>query len=355
MAAHPMAPGAGAVNGSTSQWARVQPTPRLVADVVDVLDLAGVTSWSDLGGSWTANLRLDRAGGAPLVARVYPLGEVPGRLAGVQAARTAVAAAGVPALSPIRRGGAPFQRLSTGHLVEVEAFIASDATMNRPPTLEAGFPTLARVHDALRTADLPPEAADSARANYLPADGRSAAVRQGATRMRQWEDPLLRLRADEVLRLCDAVDAAESGLVAGQRSQVVHGDYWDNNVLLLDGQVSAVLDFDFMGLRPRVDDLALGMYFHLQEPGRGLPTLEDRTLVRRLADGYDAAAAIPLSAAERASLPLAIARQPAWLVGRWIAELDDSAALAQARKLARELPVAQAVLRDISRWQDALT
>jgi Ser/Thr protein kinase RdoA (MazF antagonist) len=42
--------------------------------------------------------------------------------------------------------------------------------------------------------------------------------------------------------------------------QLAHGDFWDNNVLFRSGRVVSVTDFDFMGVRPRIDDLALTLY-----------------------------------------------------------------------------------------------
>jgi homoserine kinase type II len=62
----------------------------------------------------------------------------------------------------------------------------------------------------------------------------------------------------------------------------------------------------------------------------------------------------PLSRQERLAVPLAIARQPAWSVGHWVRQLDEQDAIDHAREAARELPVAQAILRDLSDWQRTL-
>jgi homoserine kinase type II len=134
----------------------------------------------------------------------------------------------------------------------------------------------------------------------------------------------------------------------------VHGDFWDNNVLFADGRLVAVLDFDFMAERPRVDDLALAMWFFLLEPGKGLPGEVERAQLRAFVDAYDGAAAVSLSPEERTALPLAIARQPAWSVGRWVVELDEDDAVGHARDAAAELPVAQAIIEDLPLWQRAL-
>jgi Ser/Thr protein kinase RdoA (MazF antagonist) len=41
----------------------------------------------------------------------------------------------------------------------------------------------------------------------------------------------------------------------GSQEQLVHGDFWDDNVLFAGDEVVLVTDFDFLGLRPPVGDL----------------------------------------------------------------------------------------------------
>jgi homoserine kinase type II len=134
----------------------------------------------------------------------------------------------------------------------------------------------------------------------------------------------------------------------------VHGDFWDNNVLFASNRIAAVLDFGFMAERPRVDDLALPFWFYLLEPGRGLPTSADQKVLRELIDAYDGASRAPLSTIERQSIPLAIARQPAWSIGRWVVDLEEGQAIRHALSAASELPVAQAIVDNVNAWQEAL-
>src|SRR5262249_9940899 len=136
--------------------------------------------------------------------------------------------------------------------------------------------------------------------------------------------------------------------------QLVHGDFWDNNVFFRAGRVALVVDFDFMGERARLDDLALTLYF-ASWPFSARPVSDERLArLRRLVDAYDQGLADPLTPAERAALPLAIARQPLWAVGRWLALLDDEA---RARRLAAEVTSdvewALQITRDLGRWQAA--
>jgi len=77
--------------------------------------------------------------------------------------------------------------------------------------------------------------------------------------------------------------------------------------------------------------------------------------VRELVNAYDQSSTLRLSDAERERLPLALARQPAWIAGGWLPALDDAGARAQAADLAARLPTAEAILADLSTWTAALT
>lgn len=57
--------------------------------------------------------------------------------------------------------------------------------------------------------------------------------------------------------LAELVAETEAGLVPRLPRQLVHGDFWDNNVLFRRGRPVLLADFDFMGERARIDDLAL--------------------------------------------------------------------------------------------------
>jgi homoserine kinase type II len=226
--------------------------------------------------------------------------------------------------------------------------------MNTPELMHLGFTQLARVHDVLRSAALPADAHQVRSANHIGASEAAEATRRGAERIRQWPDRDLGWFADAVTVHIDEVATAEQDYQGEQLVQVVHGDFWDNNVLFREGRVAAVLDFGFMAEHARVDDLALPFWFHLLENGCQLPTSNDVALLRHLVRTYDQASEAPLSGAERASLPLAIARQPAWSIGGWIVRLADADAVRHAYNASAELPVALSVMRHLEAWQNAL-
>lgn len=136
--------------------------------------------------------------------------------------------------------------------------------------------------------------------------------------------------------------------------QLVHGDFWDNNVLYRDEEMVLIHDFDHMGERARVDDVGLTLYFMNSEAGTDIDDGRRPLLLRRLLDAYDSGLETQLTAAERAALPLALARQPLWSVGGWIASLDDErAARAHARGMNTAIEFALGIVRAMPQWQEA--
>jgi Ser/Thr protein kinase RdoA (MazF antagonist) len=93
--------------------------------------------------------------------------------------------------------------------------------------------------------------------------------------------------------------------------QLVHGDFWDNNIYFRDGEIVLVGDFDFAGERPRIDDLALTLFYASELFDRPAEPVQ----LRELAERYSAATAAPLTAIEWAALPFAIARSPLCFIG----------------------------------------
>ena len=97
------------------------------------------------------------------------------------------------------------------------------------------------------------------------------------------------------------------------------------------------------------------IYFWLLKPGRGLPDVHDQQFVAELVDAYDTGTTEPLSPNERMALPLAIARQPAWSVGRWVPYLDEENFRRHAREAMSEFAVAAKVLSEVESWQTDLS
>lgn len=329
----------------------------LLALVEASTGLRDLTAQRDLGGSYSSNiLATGSAWTRPVVVRIHQDFVTPERLAAEQVARRALAAEGIPVALPYElTAGETSARLIDGRMLEVEPFVDAPDRMDTPDRLVTGAGVLARVHDALRRAELPDAARIARYANHLPTELAAPRVAAGAERIRSWGDAGLSAFAGEVTVHIEDVVARESAFVPTLPRQIVHGDFWDNNVLFRDGQVAVVLDLGFMARRARIDDLAYPMNAWLLRDGHGLPGPEDLDLFARMCDAYDDQAMCPLSVEERAGLPLAVARQPAWSVGRWVLELEDDEARDHARSARDEFPVSRAVLELADQWAACLT
>ena len=320
----------------------------LIAAVEELSHLE-VVRWRDLGGSGTINIALEISDGTTFVARVHAPSTTRARVVAEQAVRRELARAGLPTVVPHA-----LYRLGDGRLLELEPYVDAHDRMNTPDRLSAGYHLLAQLHAVMGRSSFPPAAAVVRHANHVHAQDAYRLTRAGVGRVLSWPHqdlhPFARAVADHIAQ----VDALEQPLNAAQVVQLVHGDYWDNNVLFTDEVPTAVLDFGFMGRRARIDDLALQFWFWLLEPDHDVPGPNDMGTLARLADTYDSGTDRPLSLDERAALPLAVARQPAWSIGRWVLELDEAAAVAHARTAAEELPTAQAILAALPDWQETL-
>jgi Ser/Thr protein kinase RdoA (MazF antagonist) len=330
---------------------RFVPSPELFEAVRTHYGLSWDGEPRDCGGV-NLNLQLPTEGEGHVV-RVYAPWTSSERLAAIQSVRTSLIVAGLPFVPPLdTRSGEGFLNFE-GRLVEVEPFRGGDnMTIEQLPS---GMRTLARVHDALRTIDAGPHAREAAHPNHVEADLALAWTRQGAEAIR------LEAVSDAELRTADLAEtlAAELRPLELERAgdlprHLVHGDFWDNNVLFRGGEVTVLLDLDFMGERPRIDDLALTLYYtsstlHMEGRKEGVRL----ACCAELAGAYDAALGQPLSGAERAALPLALARTVLCFVGMVPLIDDEPARRKHVREMDPDLGWSLDIVRNIGRWQEA--
>jgi Ser/Thr protein kinase RdoA (MazF antagonist) len=331
---------------------RARPGPVLLRALREHWGLGQLAEAVDLGGSSSLNLLVDD-GHHRYVVRVHRPHVTTQRLGAIQRVRRALLAGGVPCASPVpTTHGAPWVVLQ-GRLVEVEAYVDHDAVMDSWERLQVGMALLARTHNLLRHVEVGEDGRRPRFANHLePADVMSS-VRRGTARIRRWgptpEESRLVAVAEE---LAELVTRAETRLVSRLPRQLVHGDFWDNNVLFRGARVVLLADFDFMGERARIDDLALTLHCARCDLDTDGDPVGERARLCRLVAGYDAGLDQPLSAAERAALPVSIARQPLSSIGVWVARLDDRvAARRHAASAGSELEAAWRIMADLGRWQ----
>jgi homoserine kinase type II len=341
--------------GSGLRGLRAKHSPKLRVAVRDHYDIEGLDGGSDLGGSSNLNLLVAGDNGR-FVVRVYRPYVTAARLDDIQHVRRVLGANGVPCSEVVpTRDGKPWI-VWEGRLVEVERYVASDAKMDSWERVEAGLPLLGRIHSLLETVTISADGRRPVFANHIAPEDALGGTLRGTRRIRGWGPTPNELRLAEAAEdLAHQVSAAEQDSVPAIPRQLVHGDYWDNNVFFRDGRVSLVNDWDFMGERARIDDLALTLFFAsatLRDDHSSDEAQLER--LRSLVNAYDQGLERSLSRVERAALPLALARQPLWSLGVWVALLDDeSRARQHAAGMMGDVTWASGIMRGLDRWQAA--
>jgi homoserine kinase type II len=240
-------------------------------------------------------------------------------------------------------------------LVEVERYVEGEE-MNSWSRLLTGMRMLGRVHDALADIPASPAARTSPAANQIKADEALPLARRAASVIRSWArtgDEWA--AAGKTETLAEELETAWLPVRGLLPRQLVHGDFWDNNVLFHAGSIVLILDLDFMGERDRIDDIALILYY--ANSGSTLPRHaspgERQRRFRELLDAYDSGTSARLTAVEKAAIPVALARvvlgYTRHLLQRAL-ELDQRAVLAA---WAVDLDWSLEIVRDLRRWQEA--
>jgi len=263
----------------------------------------------DLGGSVNLNIYLPVEDGG-FVARLYAPWTSSARLSSIQLVRFRLAESGLPLPETIpTRDGATWISFD-GRVLEVEPYISGER-MDTWDRLLHGMDILGRIHQTLQGVDAGPAGREAPYANYVAADRALECTRDAAARIGRESGSPAELRLAQLAeKLALELQGAELDRAALLPRQLVHGDFWDNNVLFRDQQIVAVLDFDFMGERARIEDVALILcYTFTSSSFRQQYRPPDRIgRLRALVDAYDAGLCDHLSARERAALPFALVR-----------------------------------------------
>lgn len=340
------------------------PAPRalLTADLAAALvaafdlDRGGLADLVDLGGGCNLTLRALQHG-CPVVVRLYRPHVTATRTRALQDVRRTLREGGVPCVLPLPAADGDTVATVDGLVAEAEPFVEADGVMKSWPHLRAGMPLLARIHSLLAAHDASDELRRPRFTNDVEAADALPWARRAAERIGGWDPTEAEKQtASQVVELAERLRPLERDLADRLPRQLVHGDFWDDNVLFAGDRPALVTDFDMSGERARIDDLALTLFFWAWEPVFGDRFSPDApTLLADLADRYDAGLDEALSDDERRALPLALARQPLWSAARHVADVDDE-------DLARRLVTADApdvrwglhVLDHLDEWEAAL-
>ena len=119
-------------------------------------------------------------------------------------------------------------------------------------------------------------------------------------------------RAARMRELFEHVDATHDAIAGSLPRQIVHGDFAFINVLVEDGEVIGMLDFEFAGPDLRAADLACAMYITTVRGGLDLRW----KLLEALTAGYRRS--LPLDPLEAAAVPDLMRRRSAFGLIHWI-------------------------------------
>lgn len=342
--------------GGGRRGLRAEPSAALLEALQSHYRIDARNAMTDLGGSSSLNLRVND-GHKPYVVRVHRPYVTEARLGAIHHVRSQLALHGIPCSTVISTADGQSCIRLDDRLIEVEAYVEHDSSMDSWARLKTGLPLLGTIHTILRHIELDDAAQKPLFANHIEPAEALAKTLKGIQRIRAWnpsaEDEQL---AKDSEALAQLVYSAEQAFAGQLPRQLVHGDFWDNNVLFRDGQIVLVADFDFMGERARIDDLALTLYFALLSLTSIKDGISEAVMgeLRTLVEAYEQGLGERLTKEERAALPLAIARQPLWSVGGWIALLDDEGSARQhASATGGEVAFMLRSMRAVERWQNA--
>lgn len=329
----------GGVGGLFRSPFRAVASPELIDKVTGAYELDWTGESSDVGGDMNLNLALSGAAGPAYVLRVYTPWVSAKRVRFIQALRSHLRESGLPfAQGLVTKHGQGVVEVD-GRVAEIERYVAG-TKMDASSQLGPALAMLGRVHAAMaRVAGLGDEQSPG-HENHVEAEQALGWARRAAAVVRGWDDatPVELALARDIVHLAEILRPLESELAGAARRQLVHGDFWEHNVLFdSDDHIALVLDLDFCGSQPRVDDLA----YTLSGTGSSLhsPTVDPAhwESIRPAVDAYFTAVAPPLSLEERRALPLAIARAVLCMARHLVVEAESGEAAGFSRSYQRRM------------------
>ncbi len=307
----------------------------------------------DLGGSYSRNILLHTDKGK-YVARVYQAYVTIARLVAVQSIRKYLNANGftTTTIIPTIQG-----RDYTDHntmLIEVEEYIPTDTmeVMNTWSRIESGVQVLAQIHNLLKNYKISNAGLNPLVANHVEVEYALEWTQRGiASLLADNPSDFEKEFCDKALNLAQQITQTHLEIYIDLPRCLTHGDFWDNNVFMKEDTVRNVIDFDFMGKRARIDDIAYTLYAMIQ----GEYSKQHIDNIKEVLESYNSGLDAPLNEKELKALPLSMARFPLAFIGI-IASLDTRDQMAnEAKNRATAVDWALQVMDDIEYWQEGIT
>ncbi len=238
--------------GGGQRGLRATPSLELLQALSDYYGFNCGNEVVDLGGSSNLNLLVgdtDRR----YVLRAYRPYVTEDRLTDIQFVRHELSTHGINCSKIVSTLSGQSWIVFDDRLVEVEHYVESDAGMDSWERIQIGLPVLGMIHTILRDVEVSAEAKFPVFANYIEPHQALNKTLQGTRRVRGWNCSLDEQRlADAAEELADFVSKAERDLIMRLPRQLVHGDFWNNNVFFRGGHVALVADFDLWGSGPEL-------------------------------------------------------------------------------------------------------
>jgi homoserine kinase type II len=310
-------------------------------------------SAKDLGGSYSRNILLPTDKGK-YVARVYQAYVTIARLVDVQNTRKYLNANGVPTTRVIPTLQGKNYSDHNCMLIEVEEYlpIKTMEKMNTWDKIEIGVEVLAKIHNLLSNFEVSNIGRNPLVANHVEVEYALQWTQRGIESLLA-DDPsdFDRKFADDAIKLAQFISETQPEVYLDLPRCLTHGDFWDNNVFLKEGTVRHVIDFDFMGKRARIDDIAYTLYAMIG----GTYSRQHVDNIKEVLKRYNSKLDTPLNEKELKSLPLSMARIPLAFIGI-IASLDTREQMAnEAKNRVNAVTWALKIMEDIRYWQEEVS
>lgn len=236
---------------------RVPTTPEILAlcreyGLGDLVNVCG-----RLGGLLNVNIKVETTAGLYVIRVMSGLATIE-HLRYAERITTVLQNAGMPALTPLRNQEGEIYSTLEGRIVQVHPFAEGKEFSYKPEQAYACGHMLHRLHEALAEVEPGPTPKWS---NYPSKE----TLEEGLSRLRVLSSVVPPEQIDEAHRLYEDISGRWEIVAKNLPVTVIHGDWHPWNQLYSDGEVSCILDFDFVQRAERMHDVAYALWAMLSD------------------------------------------------------------------------------------------